>query len=51
METLVMAKEQDRFSEGCENPMDCSQPKGTPSTDMTYCAKEIIKNYDDMEKA
>ena len=24
---LVMAKEQDRFSEGCENPRGCGQPK------------------------
>ena len=27
MESLVMAKEQDRFSEGCENPRNCGQPK------------------------
>ena len=26
-ETLAMAKEQDRFSEGCENPRGCGQAK------------------------
>ena len=26
-ETLVMAKEQDRLSEGCENPRGCDQLK------------------------
>ena len=27
MESLVSAKEHDRFSEGSENTMDCDQPK------------------------
>ena len=48
METLAMAKEQDRFSEGCENPRGCGQPKKVIlSTDMAYCTKQIVKNDDD----
>ena len=49
IETLVMAMEQDRFSEGCGNPRGCGQPKKVKSsTDLGYCAKQIIKNYDDV---
>ena len=39
-----MAKEQDRFSEGSENPRGCGQPKRVKlSTDTAYFAKQIIK--------
>ena len=48
METLVRAKEQDRFSEGHENPRGLwPTQKVKPSTDIAYFAKQIAKNDND----
>ena len=47
METLVIAKEQNRFSEGCEIPAELWQAqKVKPFTDKACYAKQIVRNDD-----
>ena len=49
METIAMAKEKNRFSEGSENLRGCGQPqKVEPSTDKACCAKQIVRKDNDV---
>ena len=48
MQTFAMVKEQNRFSEGCENPRGCGKPKRqNPSIDKAHYAKQNVRNDDD----
>ena len=50
METLTMPKEQDRFSEGCENPRGCGQPKSKAFHRYGVLCQTNCKNYDDAKQ-
>ena len=47
MQTFAMAKEQNRFHEGCKNPRGCGKPKKVkPSIDKAHYAKQNVRNND-----